>query len=1016
MNGLSTPEDLDATIARMERGLESIIKARSRGSAVLLYAAEVDVLKSLEAARDVMMAALRNSRDRGPFAQLFGGDCMRIARIRAVLNSVEFSKVHSNDQRNSLCSNACRSVEDVLKDSGLGDALRRAQGKESDMLGQRQLEAALEEVGATVAELGIVAKPKTNSANNLEIQELGASFKKESIESINACDPPHVKFGDNGCVEGGLGDVDVQEVNLKGGIGIDNCGGEAKQRSETTDINDNQPLVKLQEEALGPDTSPQRSTDAPSSLEQTIVSSGDMTASEDDENEGHLAQPCESPAPRSVTKEPDRAPETQGSLASNPSAENMSRSAGMSDSSSEQQGDKPSGGRSQDDDIDECLTHIAAAIIAESEAFELDAAGLVDGAIEQYSLCEREIDAATRISLPAHEADMARLSKHREAILARRWHLSGLSGEDQEPIPLEKQVCAVPLHIQAATATSAMARLARAGSVTARAACTSLAKGGASRLGTIAGCLLLGATRGGSMGVTCRANHPLRAFETPVADYRCNACGRRYVQGSVLWGCYTCDYDLCIDCMGVQADRPRIRQLIMSGELESLALRAFQNHDKKKARVLKGERLVAVVADVFRGLRLEPPARRKIQELCAAANQDSTQLEMAECPTFIQSLCCEFCGIEEDALAQSQMDATPSRSSTSPGRSVPLPEEHAAMQNRLVGAIREGELRKAALHAFELQDTERLGFLEWNDGSIRRFVESVFEITKLPTPTEGEIYSKYLIFDTGGVLRLDLCDRYRFVEMLCCSLYQLESEQGRLATTVLNSGALLDAAKAVFQKQCSTRGVRGLNWNSGEVQAHVLESFRAVGLEAPGEEQLLATYRRLSFVDVQDDCLSENQCVKLVESVCRDTHGSQASDAMTRCPMGHGMQLFTTPAADFSCNMCSSKFPKGSMLWSCRPCDFDMCVQCSKQMKQMEATACCPSGHSMSLFCTPAPNYSCNSCHAVFPRNTTLWSCRPCDFDMCSRCSGARRRRNSLPTGKDFRPAARLSRGPRVSR
>lgn len=47
----------------------------------------------------------------------------------------------------------------------------------------------------------------------------------------------------------------------------------------------------------------------------------------------------------------------------------------------------------------------------------------------------------------------------------------------------------------------------------------------------------------------------------------------------------------------------------------------------------------------------------------------------------------------------------------------------------------------------------------------------------------------------------------------------------------------------------------------------------------------------------------------------------------------------------------------------------------------------CPLGHALEAFQTSAEGWSCSVCARVLEKNNTLYGCRPCDFDVCDQCS-----------------------------
>jgi len=119
-------------MTRMDNVLDRMVAVvarvkNSQGSVVSLPKAELDLLAQIELARDLMMEALRNQNDRTLLRDIFGGDCARLVRIRAICESIAFSDMNKSDQRLPTCLRACESVEKVIIDLGDGDALRKAQ-------------------------------------------------------------------------------------------------------------------------------------------------------------------------------------------------------------------------------------------------------------------------------------------------------------------------------------------------------------------------------------------------------------------------------------------------------------------------------------------------------------------------------------------------------------------------------------------------------------------------------------------------------------------------------------------------------------------------------------------------------------------------------------------------------------------------------------------------------------------------------------------------------------------------
>ncbi|CAE7683148.1 Tmod2 [Symbiodinium sp. CCMP2456] len=128
---------IDGVLSRMEIAAEKVELYCS--SKVKLPMAELDYLKTLEDARDFMtMMVTKTSDNRQQLADVFGGDCSRIARIRTVLDGVVLSDMNCNDQRVRTCTEACATIEKVLEDMGLGWCLKKACDEQKANLGRRR--------------------------------------------------------------------------------------------------------------------------------------------------------------------------------------------------------------------------------------------------------------------------------------------------------------------------------------------------------------------------------------------------------------------------------------------------------------------------------------------------------------------------------------------------------------------------------------------------------------------------------------------------------------------------------------------------------------------------------------------------------------------------------------------------------------------------------------------------------------------------------------------------------------
>eukprot|EP00439_Symbiodinium_sp_Y106_P026480 s1001_g3.t1 len=133
-----TSEGMDHILQTMEVAWRQVNTAR--GSTVKLANPEHNLLVSLECARDFMLGLLTEpDPGRQRLGEIFGGDCSRIARVRAILDGATLSHRNCTDDRISSCMSAVKSVEAVLKkDCGVGRRLSEAQRKELTRLRERQ--------------------------------------------------------------------------------------------------------------------------------------------------------------------------------------------------------------------------------------------------------------------------------------------------------------------------------------------------------------------------------------------------------------------------------------------------------------------------------------------------------------------------------------------------------------------------------------------------------------------------------------------------------------------------------------------------------------------------------------------------------------------------------------------------------------------------------------------------------------------------------------------------------------
>lgn len=115
-------------------------------------------------------------------------------------------------------------------------------------------------------------------------------------------------------------------------------------------------------------------------------------------------------------------------------------------------------------------------------------------------------------------------------------------------------------------------------------------------------------------------------------------------------------------------------------------------------------------------------------------------------------------------------------------------------------------------------------------------------------------------------------------------------------------------------------------------------------------------------------------------------------DTKPNCLGSHGLKKFKSPVNTHICDKCSRTFPPGHILYGCRICDCDLCVDCYDNIDKSETK--CNSGHP--LFHTSnraetdqlySQGWICSKClTAVYP-NVKSYHCRLCQYDLCSKCN-----------------------------
>lgn len=172
--GMAT--DVDEVIGQIESLLPQTIGRKQRQSRVQHQALLMDTMPLFGIARDIMMLSLTDpdDMDRSQLLAVFGGNCVRIARMHAVLeagaSAFPFENVTANDQRLGQCLDACEAVESVLQSLGLGMRLRQALSEQRSVLLQRR---GVQEEVSTELPVGLVLAQEDAFELDLMVPELG---------------------------------------------------------------------------------------------------------------------------------------------------------------------------------------------------------------------------------------------------------------------------------------------------------------------------------------------------------------------------------------------------------------------------------------------------------------------------------------------------------------------------------------------------------------------------------------------------------------------------------------------------------------------------------------------------------------------------------------------------------------------------------------------------------------------------------------------------------------------------
>jgi len=248
--------------------------------------------------------------------------------------------------------------------------------------------------------------------------------------------------------------------------------------------------------------------------------------------------------------------------------------------------------------------------------------------------------------------------------------------------------------------------------------------------------------------------------------------------------------------------------------------------------------------------------------------------------------------------------------------------------------IRTGKLWQLALQTFRRR-AGTAGCLQWNSREIVGFILEIFEALGIRKPTEHEMYAMYTRFDTDGSWSLDEQECLSMIELLVCQLagVELDAHRDKVIASVQKQDIARYAASQF--KAIDVNGNGRLEWNNGELRTFIVNVCSYCGLPELAEPQMLEMC--LKFDTDKDGCLNQEDCRCLVEMLSRSMYSVQKADSATCCGNGHVMHLFNPLETKYACNVCRHQLDEHMVFWHCAPCDYDLCISCSKQRLKSNA-------------------------------------------------------------------------------
>ena len=200
-------------------------------------------------------------------------------------------------------------------------------------------------------------------------------------------------------------------------------------------------------------------------------------------------------------------------------------------------------------------------------------------------------------------------------------------------------------------------------------------------------------------------------------------------------------------------------------------------------------------------------------------------------------------------------------------------------------------------------------------------------------------------------------------------------------------GHVVEDKVVIENKECDN-SIKYL-WSEMVHHKHMSESSSCMNIVAVEEAE-----PRPQVSSADWECKVCKRMNNMSFSQCPVCDGEKKRVYMT-CPKGHSLKRHQTGNSNMFCDLCnvvenkvnrpSPKFPKGSVMFGCRACDWDACEACFSSYTMRSDL------HEHPLRTIEAKGRSCDVKGCAAPHMTSGFSltCPQCDWDTCETCMDA---------------------------